>query len=575
MHDLSMCNQKSKSNSNGSAEVTSQGRSFEVQKGVLAGSHSLRTHTRPLSPPFIRDTVREEAKSADVYIDLTPDSDEDRPSKMRRLNLHNTDFLRTKLTPQAKEDSLVLQLRGHLVGYTISSSGSPENEHDDKGVSPNAKSIHCHVTKNSNDESIEPSVQNASQSQQHSKILPFIDEGYGSFSADQKNVEDSLQLTEEDLAEQLISSDKLRSEDGRLYSSTIIDSNSNSLNRRAKNAAAWKERIERDGVERSRQLREAASQHNGLQVNVKHCESYIESPPKRSLQYNREQVGILNIFGSLDSPKSDSDSRRESHSSGESGYSGGGTTFISLMEDDEERDDQYLFYGSQYSLVNDESCPDASQERIDMQPESNLPRSVLQRPASSRHNQTSMVRHGKTVESDSHQATVGGSDLEDDLEAGARKLKAFMKINERQKARLKTGFPSRHDLDVLSHPSPQRLPIHPSLPSTQKFYSPFGENVPGIPNWPFQDNKRANGKKSDSSLFLPVSNDLQKAQNRTGGLAVLAQKAGHVISNTSNQDMQELRSANVHVQRHYGSATVTAETFQPDFARYTQQLSQQ
>ena len=159
-----------------------------------------------------REILREEANRAMVYFDLTADYDGQPPLKTRRVGpqKYNTTNALTKdstspqTTPQPKTES---PGAGNLVECTISSSGSPHEDEID-----NIQRNGSHIKSsgdfyNFGEEDSEADY--TSEAHQKPKNMPFVDEGYGSFTTSQEWNNHALELSEADLAEQLINFDNL------------------------------------------------------------------------------------------------------------------------------------------------------------------------------------------------------------------------------------------------------------------------------------------------------------------------------------------------------------------------------
>jgi hypothetical protein len=533
---------------------------------------------RTWPPPSRRETVLPHLKRKGVFVDLTEVSDGQPPTKLRGIGMRRIDVIPNSrydvavrtLTPKLKEESPVTYLQRNLVGYSASSCGSPDGEHGRnlRETISDAKKTNATGTNQKKDES---NVEQAFQRQQTSKTLPFADEGYGSFSASQENLHCDSNLTEEDLARKLVTSDDLRI---KTYGPNFASSNSgdvNLSNRQGQNAAAWREKLERESVEKSRTLREATTlaRQNG-QIGRQDGNNSVDSSRKELPQYTKHEVGLLTMFGHIVPEKPSNACSQASNSSTRSRMSRTGTEATLVSETDDCEDDP--FCDSQKSRTE---IIDLDDEEHGSQAELRQLREFPGRTASSQRTQPSMIRRPNTSEPKTRRAIFGHVDQDEDLKAGLQRLKELTRFIQKQKAGPKTSFTPRHELDQFVDPHQDRSSPHPLPTAGKKFYSPFGEDARKQGTWTNEPNQEAKASDYELDLSLP-SNGLQRAQNGTGGLAMLAQQAGQLNGSPVKQDGHEQDLSRVPTQLTSRATRVTAETFQVDFsARYTRKLSQQ
>jgi hypothetical protein len=551
-------------------------------------SERLRGQKRLSDPPERRgvkrrEIVREEAKQAMVYFDLTAEYDGQRPLKIRRVGPQKsdiTDALTTdstspQITPQPKIES---PGAGNLIECTISSSGSRHEDEID-----NIQRNGSHITSsddfyNFGEEDSEADY--TSEAHQKPKNMPFVDEGYGSFTTSQEWSDHAVELSEADLAEQLINFDNLRSTRDRLDINLNEISMPETSALAKKNALACKERIEREGVAKSKALREAARNQNGHTIEQYHDKQGLESSPKPP-KYTSHEVNILSLFGRAD--KINGLRARDSNTHTNSG----GTSTLSGSENGNEDDAQFdkgddmedLFYDSREPTPNTEMSSHSTQNHAKFDAEETQPESTSLTPVYSRHKDDPGPQTGnEKLERQLCSSKLGRPaciEIED-LEAASEKLEAYTKLNERQKAGPKTLFTPRHKLDRLNRSYQQTLKVDSSSPAPQRFYSPFAESVRRASSL---SRKYEEASGEPQGLVSPVSKQdaLIRAPNRYGGLAMLAEKARVESDALMSNLPRSFTNGSQHgeVERRYRSTTISASEFQADFSSFKRTISQE
>ena len=536
---------------------------------VLTETHAmvgepLQSRKRPLDLPERkgvepREVVLEEFRRANSYLDLTSDSDNQPALKVRKVGPQNDETVRGSregadgipihFKPLTKNE---LPRANNLVEYTGSRNGSAAEE-DSKKTQKNT----CITNVNTDD------IKNIREGESASgnirwprpEKMPFVDEGYGSFSASQDGETRSLDLLEADLAEQLINSDRLRGSGNGLDDSCNEMSMPSTSNSITQNAIAWKEKIEREGAEKSRALREAAKKQNGHIVG----------------QHRLENIPDL----------SHHDSQAENCSPSTHTISGG-TSTISASEDSdpdgrrcvEDDYEEALLYESQKPAPITETTP-ATGEHMNLDATNCPPRVSGVDTAYTRYADTQSGETSKDFKPEPFPSRLDNSTFVEiwDLEEGAQILDAYTKLSERQNSGPKTKFIHRHKLDAFNC-SYKQVPVTDFSPTPrQKFHSPYGEPVRRTSN-PLRRPEGGNG-----SLDLAqeeASETLHRAPNRNGGLAMLAQKAG--VEDDAPMTHSTYVSANARQNgepnRTYRSTTISASEFCADFSRYTIKLTQ-
>lgn len=530
-----------------------------------------------------REVVREEAKRAMVHFDLTVDYDGQPPLKIRRVgpqkydttNALTKDSTSPQIPPQPKTESPGAE---NLVECTTSSSGSPLED----GIGTTQRNG-SHI-KSSDDfynfGEEDSGADHTSEAHQKPKNMPFVDEGYGSFTAGQEWNNCALELSESDLAEQLISFDNLRSTRDRLDITFGETSMPNTSALATQNALACKERIEREGVAKSKALRKAARNQNGHTVEQYHDNQGHESSPKTP-KYTSQEVNILGIFGRAD--EIDGLQTRDSNTYTNSG----GTSTLSGSENGNEDDVQFdrvddvedLFCDSREPLPTIEMSPYSIQDHPKFDATETQPKSTSVAPVHSRHDDDPSRQAGK----ERLEWQLSSSKLDrpawieiEDLEAAAAKLEAYTKLNERQKRGPKTLFTPRHKLDRPNRSYQQTSQADSSPPAPQKFYSPFADSVRRSSNL---SRRCEEASDEPQALVSPVSKQdtLIRAPNRDGGLAMLAEKA-RVENDTSMSNLPHtspIESQNGEVERRYQSTTISASEFQADFSSFKRHITQE
>jgi hypothetical protein len=389
----------------------------------------LRDHVRPLDPPEIREVVLQKAKRARECIDLTGDSDGEPPLKMRSsrkqpngtITAQTTASTSPHTTPQLKIGSPGKENMGDDATYH---SRFPQE------VGLNITSMNAsHVNKSDDFEHFSEEESGTSEAYQLPKITPFFYVGneasFAPWSAEE------LGLSEVDLAHQLLRSDKLRTVGDRVGVTYSGASMPKTADQATQNAIALKAKIERDGVAKSKALRETAKFQNDRRVEQHNASKDPESSAKPP-EYTPQEVGILNMF-----------CRAKENNGGASELSGStpddsdGTSFSSFEYDD------HLFVKPQaYPQIHEDREYRARNEE-DVEVHLQLSPDIL--------------GHRPWIEIE-------------DLEIGALQLENYTRLNDKNKAGPLTLFTSRHELDKFDS---GRF----ASSNRQKFYSAYGEPV--------------------------------------------------------------------------------------------------
>jgi hypothetical protein len=539
---------------------------------ILTETHAmvgepLQSRKRPLDLPERkgvepREVVLEKFRRANSYLDLTCDSDNQPALKVRKVGLQNHETVRGS---REGADGIPVHLKpltknewpraNNLVEYTGSRNGSAAEE-DSKMTQKNTciTNVNADDIKNIREE--ESASGNIPGFQPRPEKMPFVDEGYGSFSASQEREIRFLDLAEAELAEQLIISDRVRGSGNGLDDSCNEMSRPSTSNSITQNAIAWKEKIEREGAEKSRALREAAKKRNGLLVgqhrlenipDLSHLDSHAEncSPSTHTISGGTSTVSA--------SEDSDPDGRR-------------------CVEVDHE---EALLYESQKPAPITETTP-ATGEHMNLDATNSPPRVSGVDTTYTRYDDTQSGRTSKDFEPEPFPSRLDHRTFVEmeDLEEGAQILDAYTKLSERQKPGPKTIFTPRHKLDKFNC-SYMQVPVTGYSPTPrQKFHSPYGEPVRRTSK-PLR--RPEEGNESLDLAQEEASETLHRAPNRNGGLAMLAQKAGMeddaplihsaYVSANARQDGEHSRT--------YRSTTISASEFCADFSRYTIKLTQE
>jgi hypothetical protein len=508
-----------------------------------------------------REVVLEEFRRANSYLDLTCDSDNQPALKVRKVGLQNHETVRgsregadgipVHLKPLTKNE---LPRANKLVEYTGSRNGSAAEE-DSKMTQKNTciTNVNADDIKNIREE--ESASGNIPGFQPRPEKMPFVDEGYGSFSASQEREIRFLDLAEAELAEQLIISDRVRGSGNGLDDSCNEMSRPSTSNSITQNAIAWKEKIEREGAEKSRALREAAKKQNGLIVG----------------QHRLEHIPDLSH---LDSHAGNCSPSTHTIS--------GGTSTVSASEDSdpdgrrcvEIEYEEALLYESQKPAPITETTP-ATGEHMNLDATNSPPRVSGDDSTYTRYADTQSYGTSKDVKPEPFPSRLDNSTFVDicDLEEGAQILDAYTKLSERQNAGPKTKFTPRHKLDAFNC-SYKQVPVTDfSSTPRQKFHSPYGEPVRRTSK-PLRTSEGSN--ELLDLAHEEASETLHRAPNRNGGLAMLAQKAG--VEDDAPVTHSAYVSANARqngeLNRTYRSTTISASEFCADFSRYTIKLNQ-
>ena len=514
----------------------------------------LQSRKRPLELPERkgveqRETVLEEFERANSYLDLTCDSDDQPALKIRRVELQNYETM----AAAKKDDHGVpfdfkstsknaLPRANNLVDYTGSRSRLVLEE-DRKKTQTNPYIAHDSggdIKKIGKEGS---AAGNTSESTPRPEKMPFVDEGSNSSNISQELETRTLDLAEADLAEQLVNSESLRKSEMGLDANSNEITKSNTSNSVTQNAIARKERIEREGAEKSRALREATKKQRGQTAEQNRVEDMVD------LSHLNSQVENCSPSTHTISAETSTASTAEDSDPGAMQYIQNGHEEALLCESQ--------------NLVPTTETTHANGEHVNPDATKTLPKLPSVATTFTQCNETQGDATSKDV-----------VEIED-LEEGAQKLEAYINMNERQKAGPKTLFTPRHKLDTLDCSSKKTQATAFSPTPRLKFHSPYGEPVRRTS----EHLRRPEG--ANESLFpapKEASKTLHRAPNRNGGLAMLAQTAG--VEDDAPLTQSPYASAkevpNGELNR-TDRSTVSASEYRTDLSRYryTKPLTQE
>lgn len=492
-------------------------RLLEADQSATHEGQPLRDHKRPLEPPEIREVVVQKAKRARECIDLTADIDGQPSFKTRSIRPPQKGIFKT-LTPQFKNESPDLDSLGV---YSTYSTKSPQ-AYDFNGMS--SKLFHAQGSDHFYQVGEEDAeTDDTSKAHEIPKNMPFVDEGYGgSFTASQERNMNPLGLSEVDLASRLINSDQLRGIGDGLGVAYSASSKLKTPDQTTQNAIASKARIEREGAKKSKALREVARAQIGRAVEENHDFGSTALTAKRP-EYTPQQAAILSMFDRVETISG----RRGSNSSASADNHGGYTSTLSDVEyENEALYESDLDDGDQFGQSRDSRQfidPSADTEKhIGIAATIEQPKS-LQAATAYSWNSENRGRRTSTYDvlpprNPSHRAWIEIRDLE----ADDQKLKDYIRLNDSQKP--STLFTPHHLLDKLGRSYLPKSKTGHSPRTCPKFYSPYGESV-HRPSVLSQISEEASDEPRGYTT-VPKQAGLVRAPNRSGQLAVLAQKAG-------------------------------------------------